>query len=56
MTIKADFSLRRAFPWRFIIADVGQPIIGSDFLAHYDLLPDMKKGKLIDRKTGLTRH
>jgi len=54
MTIKPDFSLRRAFPWKFIIADVRQPIIGSDFLAYYDLLPDMKRGKLIDRKTGLT--
>lgn len=53
-TLKPEFGLRRAFPWRFIIANVTQPIIGSDFLAHYHLLPDMKKKKLIDGKTGLT--
>lgn len=44
ITIKPDFNLRRAFPSRFVVVDVGQPIIGADFLAHYDLLPDMKRG------------
>ncbi|KAM0726712.1 Transposon Ty3-I Gag-Pol polyprotein [Formica fusca] len=55
-TIQPDFGLRRAFPWRFIIADVTQPIIGSDFLSHYHLLPDVRNKKLIDGKTGLTAH
>ncbi|KMQ87563.1 gag-pol polyprotein [Lasius niger] len=54
VTLKPDFGLRRAFPWRFIVADVAQPLIGSDFLAHYHLLPDVNKRKLIDGKTGLT--
>ncbi|XP_020296813.1 uncharacterized protein LOC109861535 [Pseudomyrmex gracilis] len=45
--------LRRAFPWRFIIADVEQPIIGADFLAYYHLLTDVTKKRLIDGKTGL---
>lgn len=42
-----------AFPWRFIVAGMCQPITGGDFLAHYNLLPEMKRRKLIDRKTGL---
>jgi len=54
ITIQPDLGLKRAFPWRFIIANVGQPIIGSDFLARYDLLPDMRRAKLRDGKTGLT--
>jgi len=53
-TLQPNLGLRREFPWRFIIADVLQPIIGADFLAHYHLLPDMKRKKLIDGETGLT--
>ncbi|CAG4967877.1 unnamed protein product [Colias eurytheme] len=34
-------------------ADVGTPIIGSDFLAHYSLLPDCAHGRLRDDATGL---
>ncbi|KMQ85815.1 gag-pol polyprotein [Lasius niger] len=52
MTIQPDLGLRRAFPWRFVVANVGQPIIGADFLA-YDLLPDMKRTRIRDGKTGL---
>jgi len=51
--LQPNLGLRRAFPWRFIIADVLQPIIGADFLAHYHLLPDMRRKKLIDGTTGL---
>lgn len=54
VTIQPDVGLRRAFPWRFVIADVGQPIIRADFLAYYDLLPDMKRTKVRDGKTGLS--
>src|SRR5436190_680699 len=54
ITLQPDFGLRRSFPWRFIIADIVQPIIGSDFLAHFHLLPDVHKMKLIDGKTGLS--
>jgi len=53
VTLKPDLGLKREFPWKFIVADVMQPIIGADFLAHYHLLPDMKRKKLIDGKTGL---
>jgi len=56
VTIQPNLGLRRAFPWRFIVADVLQPIIGADFLAHYHLLPDMRKKKLLDGRTGLAVH
>jgi len=54
--MQPNLGLRREFPWRFIVADVLQPIIGADFLAHYHLLPDMKRKKLLDGRTGLAVH
>lgn len=53
VTLQPDLGLRRTFPWRFVVANVGQPIIGSDFLAYYDLIPDMRRAKLKDPRTGL---
>ena len=37
-----DVGLKRDYPWTFIVADVQQPIIGADFLIHYNLLVDLK--------------
>ncbi|XP_077550623.1 uncharacterized protein LOC144163773 [Haemaphysalis longicornis] len=60
-TIKTYGSLRlhihlknlcRDFHWNFAIADVAEPIIGSDFMAHYNLLPDCRNVQLIDATTG----
>lgn len=48
-----NLGLRRAFSWSFIIADVSMPIIGSDFLAFYHLLPDCRLKRLVDGTTGL---
>ncbi|XP_077553167.1 uncharacterized protein LOC144167908 [Haemaphysalis longicornis] len=45
-------NLCRDFHWNFVIADVAEPIIGSDFLAHYNLLPDSRNVQLIDATTG----
>ncbi|XP_077270918.1 uncharacterized protein LOC143902084 [Temnothorax americanus] len=53
LTMQPDLGLRRAFPWRFVVADVTTPIIGSDFLAHFHLLPDVKEGHLVNVKTAL---
>ncbi|XP_024869034.1 uncharacterized protein LOC112452847 [Temnothorax curvispinosus] len=53
VTLQPEFGLRRAFPWRFVIANVSQPIIGADFLAHYRLLPDLQKKILMDGKTQI---
>ncbi|CAH0384754.1 unnamed protein product [Bemisia tabaci] len=52
--MKLNLGLRRAFIWRFIIADVDVPIIGADFLAEYHLLPDCHKMKLVDGVTSLS--
>lgn len=48
-----DLKLRRAFRWTFIIANVKQPILGADFLSHYELLVDLSSKKLIDSITKL---
>ncbi len=53
LNLKLDFGLRRVFPWRLVVADVQLPIIGSDFLANFDLMPDCRNKRLVDRKTGL---
>ncbi|XP_077547961.1 uncharacterized protein LOC144160591 [Haemaphysalis longicornis] len=60
-TIKTYGSLRlhiqiknlcRDFHWNFVITDVAELIIGSDFLAHNNLLPDCRNIQLIDATTG----
>ncbi|GFS64010.1 gag-pol polyprotein [Trichonephila clavipes] len=38
-----NLGLRRPFIWTFMIADVSSPIIGADFLKHFNLLIDLKK-------------
>jgi len=53
ITLQPDLGLRRAFPWRFIMADVLQPIIGADFLAHY--ASGYEKEEADRRKDGINR-
>lgn len=48
-----DLSLRRAFRWMFVLADVKQPILGADFLANHKLLIDLNGRRLIDQITNL---
>ena len=48
-----DFSLRRSFKWRVIVAEDDSPIDGIEFLAFYGLLVDAKNKLLIDSTTGL---
>lgn len=52
-SLTLDLGLRRTFQWVFIIADVQQPILGADFLRHYNLLMDMKHNRLSDTLTQL---
>ena len=49
----ADVGSKREYPWTFIVADVQQPIIGADFLIHYNLLVDLRSRCLRDMRTGL---
>ena len=48
-----DVGLKHEYPWTFIVADVQQPIIGADFLIHYNLLVDLRSRCLRDMRTGL---
>ena len=45
-----DLELRRN-TWIFTVADLPYPILGSDFLHHFNLLVDMRKRRLIDGNT-----
>jgi len=49
-----NLGLRRDFHWRFLVADVSKPILGADFLAHHNLLPDLTHCRLVDSITLLT--
>jgi len=54
ITLRLDFGLRRELSWRFVVAYVTGPIIGSDFLYFYNLLVDIRHRRLIDNITNLT--
>lgn len=49
--MEIDLNLPKKFQWNFTVADVTQPILGADFLRHYNLLPDLVNKKLIDGTT-----
>ena len=51
--LTVNIGLRRTFQWIFIVADVKQPILGADFLRHYNLLVDMAHNCLTDAVTHL---
>lgn len=48
-----DLKLHRKFSWNFTVANVSRCIIGADFLAHFGLLVDLKKKRLIEEETKL---
>ena len=52
-TLTLELSLRRSYNWTFYVAAVSQPILGADFLQHFDLLVDMRNRKLLDPLTSL---
>nr|VZI35209.1 unnamed protein product [Spirometra erinaceieuropaei] len=52
-SITLDLGLRRIFRWVFIIADFSAALIGADFLAHFNLLVDLKNRRLVDCITDL---
>lgn len=37
--IKLNLNLRRNFSWNFCVAVIPDPIIGTDWLAHFHLVP-----------------
>lgn len=52
-TLTLELSLRRSFTWTFYVAAVSQPILGADFLQHFNLLVDLGSRKLLDPLTSL---
>ncbi|XP_033218483.1 uncharacterized protein LOC117173944 [Belonocnema kinseyi] len=52
--ITLDLGLRRKFSWRFVIADVTEPIIRVDFLDHFDLLVDIRNQRVVDSLTTVS--
>lgn len=53
INLTLNLGLRRAFTWKFVIADVAKPIIGVDFLSFYNLLVDIRNSRLVDNTTQL---
>ncbi len=51
-----NLGLRRPFQWTFIVADVKHPILGADFLGHFNLLINVKHRCLVDTLTQLQIH
>ena len=52
--LQLNLGLRRDLTWTFVNANVSHPILGADFLSHYNLLVDLSKRRLIDQITGFT--
>ncbi|BHF57102.1 hypothetical protein SprV_0100004300 [Sparganum proliferum] len=51
-SITLDLGLRRIFRWVFISADFSVALIGADFLAHFNLLVDLRNRRPVDCITG----
>ena len=47
-----DIGLEESLPWNFVIAEVSIPILGADFLSHYDLTVSMRKQHLFHEISG----
>jgi hypothetical protein len=54
LSLSLNLGLRRDFTWRFVVADVSQPLIGVDFLSHFGLLVDCRNNRLLDGVTSLS--
>ena len=53
-SLTLDLGFRRTFQWIFVVAKLPTPILGADFLRHFGLLVDVKRGRLVDNTTGFT--
>lgn len=52
-TISTQFGFKNPQPWKFVIADIPLPLLGMDFLNHYGINVNVRKGTLKEEKTGL---
>ncbi|ROT61806.1 Gag-Pol polyprotein [Penaeus vannamei] len=54
-TLSLEGEPAQRFQWIFLVADVTQPIIGADFLAHYGLTVDLQ-GMALIHQSGARTH
>lgn len=54
ISLTLDLGLRRTFRWIFKVADCTTPIIGADFLRHFNILVDLSRSCLRDNVTSLS--
>ncbi|CAE1268449.1 unnamed protein product [Acanthosepion pharaonis] len=54
-SLTLNLGFKRSFPWVFTIAQVRTPILGADFLAHFNLSVNMSSLSLEDKTTNTTR-
>ena len=52
-TLSLNIGMRRDYTWTFTLANVKIPILGADFLAHYELSVHMNPRTLSDTLTNL---
>lgn len=52
-SLTLDLGLHRTFRWVFLIADVTNPILGGDFLHHFQMLVDVSHARPLDSLTHL---
>ena len=50
-TTQLSLNLQQIFNWTFYVAEVSQPILGADFLTHFNLIVDVRNRKLYDSST-----
>ena len=53
-SLTLNLGLRQTFCWIFVIANIRKPILGADFLSHYELIVDVARRKLSHAVTQLT--
>ena len=51
-SVLLDLGLRRVFRWVFIVSAVSFPILGADFLYHFNLSVDLRQQRLSDNTTN----
>ena len=54
INVTSNLNLRRAFKWEICVAQIPNPIIGVDLLAHFHLVLYLHESRLIDTTIGLS--
>lgn len=49
--IQVNFNFSRVMNWAFVVADVQHPILGADFIYHFNLSLNLSQKSLIDNNT-----